>query len=120
MILSLHTKHDANLTISSNKRILKYIEFEKITKKRYFSFSEDENVFKEQFKTIIIPEINSFIRHLKKINICWLTISQVKVVKEFLPNILIDETKKHHVMHAFSVYAFTNYRIGDLIISYDG
>lgn len=52
--VSIHTKHDANMTISSDDRIIEYIEFEKVVGKRYFSFSKNEN-FAEEFKTYIFP-----------------------------------------------------------------
>jgi hypothetical protein len=44
-VISIYTKHDANVTISENENVIKYIEFEKITDTRYFSFSNKKSEF---------------------------------------------------------------------------
>jgi hypothetical protein len=53
--LSIHTKHDANFTISANSKIVKFVEFEKLVKKRYFSFSTDD-IFHREYEEIIKPQ----------------------------------------------------------------
>lgn len=118
LTLSLHTRHDANMTISSDSDIIRYIEFEKITGQRYFRFSED-NHFSHQIEHIILPLIRDICGDIKKINVCWLTETQKHILKGTFPDIIFEE-KKHHLSHAYSLYAFTKVDESDLIISFDG
>lgn len=116
--VSIHTKHDANMTISSENRIVEYIEFEKVVGERYFKFSTDEK-FESEFYNIVFPFLKDIKSDIDKINTCWLTETQKLVlVKEF--SHYIFEEKKHHISHAFSLYAFTKPDQRDLIISFDG
>lgn len=116
--ISIHTKHDANITISNNIRIVKFVEFEKLIKKRYFSFSTDERFLKE-YEQIIAPQIFPFRNDISKINFCWLNEFQENVILNDFPKAQI-ERKNHHVSHAYSIYGFTTPKNGDLIISFDG
>ena len=116
--LSIHTKHDANFTISANSKIVKFVEFEKLVKKRYFSFSTDD-IFHREYEEIIKPQLIPFSSEILKINFCWLNELQETVLINNFPNAKI-ERKKHHVSHAYSVYGFTAPNEGDLIISFDG
>lgn len=116
--VSIHTKHDANMTISADNRIIEYIEFEKVVGKRYFSFSKNEN-FKAEFQTYIFPFIKDLINDIVKINFCWLSDFQKEMFLKTFPNCEIEE-KKHHISHAYSLYAFTYTHQNDLIISIDG
>ncbi len=54
--LSLHTRHDASMTISNQDKILKYFEFEKIIGRRYFCFSEGPN-FLQEAQTVTQNEV---------------------------------------------------------------
>lgn len=116
--VSIHTQHDANMTISADNRIIEYIEFEKVVGKRYFSFSKNEN-FEAEFQTYIFPFLKDLINDIVKINFCWLSDFQKEVFIKTFPNCIIEE-KKHHVSHAYSLYAFTKPQPSDLIISFDG
>jgi len=116
--LSIHTKHDANMTISSQDRIIEYIEFEKVVGKRYFSFSNFEN-FEVEFQTYIFPFLKGLKNEIETINFCWLSDFQKEVFKKNFPSSIIKE-KKHHISHAYSIYAFTKPQASDLIISFDG
>lgn len=116
--VSIHTKHDANMTISSGDRIIEYIEFEKVVGKRYFSFSKNEN-FEAEFQNYIFPFLKELKNEIVKINFCWLSDFQKEVfVKSFLDSEV--EEKKHHISHAYSLYAYTKPQPSDLIISFDG
>jgi len=117
-IVSIHTKHDANMTISSDNRIIEYVEFEKVVGKRYFRFSDNEN-FEEEFQTYILPFLNELKNNIVKINFCWFSDFQKKVFVKTFPSCLIEE-KKHHISHAYSLYAFTRRQTDDLIICFDG
>lgn len=116
--VSIHTKHDANMTISADNRIIEYIEFEKVVGERYFSFSKNEN-FEAEFQTYIFPFIKGLINDIVKINFCWLSDFQKEMFLKTFPNCEIEE-KKHHISHAYSLYAFTYTHQNDLIISIDG
>jgi carbamoyltransferase len=116
--VSIHTKHDANMTISSGDRIFEYIEFEKVVGKRYFSFSEKDK-FEEEFQTCILPFLKELNNEIVKINFCWLSEFQKNIFKKTFPNCEFEE-KKHHISHAYSLYAFTKPQPNDLIISFDG
>lgn len=122
LTLSIHTGHDANMTIfdNENNNLICYIEFEKVANQRYFKFRKDTERFKSEFKTLALPFIEPYILKIDKINLCWVKTDQAEVIKKFLPNAKVDDSKRHHIMHAYSVYAFTKPRIGDIIISYDG
>jgi len=116
--ISIHTKHDANMTISSQDRIIEYIEFEKVVGKRYFSFSKNEN-FEAEFMTYIFPFLREIKSEIVKINFCWLSDFQKNIFIKTFPNSEVEE-KKHHFSHAYSLYAFTKQKSNDLIISFDG
>lgn len=116
--VSIHTKHDANMTISSDGSIVEYIEFEKVVGKRYFSFSKNEN-FEAEFHTYIFPFLKEIKSEIAKINFCWVSDFQKEVFIKTFPNSEVEE-KKHHISHAYSLYAFTKPMQKDLIISFDG
>lgn len=116
--VSIHSKHDANMTISSDDCVVEYVEFEKVVSKRYFSFSKNEN-FETEFQTYIFPFLKEIKGEIAKINFCWLSDFQKEVFKRIFPNCVVEE-KKHHISHANSLYAFTNPQSNDLIISFDG
>lgn len=116
--ISMHTGHDANMTINSGDRIIEYVEFEKVVGKRYFSFSKDES-FETEFQTYIFPFLKKIKSEIVKINFCWLSDFQKEVFINTFPNSEIEE-KKHHISHAYSLYAFTKPQLNDLIISFDG
>jgi len=116
--VSIHSKHDANMTISSGDIIVEYIEFEKVVGKRYFSFSKNAN-FEYEFVNYIFPFLKDIINEIVKINFCWLSDFQREVFTKIFPNCQIEE-KKHHISHAYSLYAFTKPQEKDLIISFDG
>lgn len=116
--LSLHTRHDASMTISNQDKILKYFEFEKIIGRRYFCFSEGPN-FLQETKEWILPLIRDVFPEISKINVCWVSPDQREILEKIFKN-RIFEKKKHHLSHAYSLYAFTKPCKSDLIISFDG
>ena len=122
LTLSLHTKHDANMTIADSRtgEVVCYIEFEKVANKRYFRFQKDGPRFSSEFRSLAWPFIERYINRINSINLCWVEPEQAAVVRDYLPRAKIDETKKHHRLHAYSVYAFAKARPGDVIVSYDG
>ena len=122
LTLSLHTGHDANMTIADPQtgEIVCYIEFEKVANRRYFKFRKDGPRFSSEFRLLAWPFIERHAAHITRINLCWVEPEQAAVVRAALPRAQIDDSKKHHLLHAYSVYAFSKARKGDLIVSYDG
>ncbi len=118
LTLSIHTRHDANMTISSECEIVRYIEFEKVTKKRHFSFSLDD-AFEKEVHDVVLPMISDIKDEIKTVNFCWLTEYQKEFLSKMFTGCNLKE-KRHHLSHAYSLYAFTEMRDGDLIISCDG
>ena len=117
-ILSIHTKHDANFCISNGRDILLFIEIEKVSKVRYFNFSQDKEIFKDQINQYVIPYITSF--NISEVILNWVSDVQFRVLKEIFPNVVKWKTASHHLSHAWSNYLFTNPKNNDLIISFDG
>ena len=117
-IVSIHTRHDSNMTISCGNNIVKYVEFEKVVGERYFSFSNDEK-FIDEFYRYIFKYLNVYKNEIIKINFCWLSDFQKMVFFQEFPECIFEE-KRHHVSHAYSLYAFTKPLFNDLIISFDG
>lgn len=120
--LSLHTGHDANMTIANpaTGEVLCYVEFEKVANTRYFKFRKDAARFAAEFKLLAWPFIERHASRINRINLCWVEPEQAAVIRELLPQAKVDASKKHHLMHAYSVYAFCKPKAGDVIVSYDG
>lgn len=72
LTLSLHTGHDANMTIADPKtgEVLSYVEFEKVANKRYFKFKKDRERFISEFKLLAWPHIEKFAEQITKVNLC--------------------------------------------------
>jgi len=122
LTLSIHTGHDANMTIADAETgsIICYVEFEKVANKRYFSFQIDTERFANEFDQLAWPLISRHADKITRLNLCWLTSEQTEVIKCKFPKARVDTTKTHHLMHAYSVYAFAKAKKGDVIVSYDG
>jgi len=122
LTLSLHTGHDANMTIANpaTGEVLCYVEFEKVANKRYFKFKRDAEPFASEFKLLAWPFIEQHASHINRVNLCWVKPEQAEVVRSFLPRAKVDAGKTHHLLHAYSVYAFSKPKAGDIIVSYDG
>jgi len=117
-ILSLYPRHDANLTVTHGNTIIKYLEFEKIAKKRHFAFSESKDGFLKQFRELALPYLDS--NSVSEIIINWANIEQLNALKVIFPHVGKWTFVNHHISHVWSAYAFTNPEEFDLIISYDG
>lgn len=122
LTLSLHTGHDANMTIADPRtgKVVCYVEFEKVANQRYFKFQKEAGPFAAEFRLLAWPFIERHMSRIDRINLCWVKPEQARIVRELLPNAKVDSGKTHHLLHAYSVYAFCKPRDGDVIISYDG
>ncbi|MCX5651815.1 MAG: hypothetical protein NTU45_10565 [Planctomycetota bacterium] len=120
LTLSLHLGHDSNMTIARGAKVLRYVEFEKVVNKRYFRFSKDGERFEWELDTIVMPSIGELAKSVSQLNLCWLTDEQAALVRSRFPKVRVDRKKTHHLAHAYSVYAFTEPRAGDVIVSFDG
>lgn len=117
-VLSIYTRHDANLTISKGNDVQKYLEFEKLANKRYFSFDLDASIFHSQFETLALPYINP--KEISTVVYNWLDQRQLRVLEDIFPYVNKWEPVSHHISHAWSAYLFTEPRENDLIVSIDG
>ena len=122
LTLSLHTGHDANMTIANpaTGEVVCYVEFEKVANQRYFKFGKEAARFSAEFKLLAWPFIERHLPHINRVNLCWVRPEQAQVVQELLPRAKADSSKTHHLLHAYSVYAFSKPKAGDVIVSYDG
>jgi len=122
LTLSLHTGHDANMTIANpaTGEVMCYVEFEKVANQRYFKFRKESERFSAEFKLLAWPFIERHLSQINRVNLCWVRPEQAQVVRELLPRAKVDSSKKHHLLHAYSVYAFSKPKAGDVIVSYDG
>jgi carbamoyltransferase len=122
LTLSIHSGHDANMTIADGKtgEVVLFVEFEKVANRRYFSFRQDQERFANEFEQLAWPLISEHAASITRLNLCWLTEEQASVVRSRLPKAKVDLSKRHHLMHAYSTYAFAKAKAGDVIVSYDG
>ena len=118
-IISIHTRHDANLSISIDGKIKLILELERIFKKRYFDSSSNEDKFKKEWqKTLDIA-----FQYTKKSEFDvaitnWVKDSQIKILKK-----LIKATRwitcDHHLAHATLGWQDSGFN-NPLILSFDG
>ena len=71
LTLSLHTGHDANMTIANPEtgEVLCYVEFEKVANQRYFKFRKEAERFSSEFKALAWPFIEQHAAHINRINL---------------------------------------------------
>ena len=118
-ILSIYLRHDANITISQGNKILQYLEIEKITGQRYFSFErKDKNVFIQQIIEFVLPLLKNY--SITTVLINWANEMQIDAMKLLLPTVNAWVDYPHHPVHAWSAYVFTKPEEMDLVVSFDG
>jgi carbamoyltransferase len=118
-IISVHVRHDANLSISENDKIILVLELERIFKKRYFASSNNKAEFKKEWKKAI--EIAIEYSGIKNFDIAitnWVVPSRLKILKEIIN---ANEWVKcdHHKAHAALGFYDSDFK-NPLILSYDG
>ncbi len=118
-IISIHTQHDANLTVQVNGEIILILELERLFNKRYFSCSNKLNEFIEEWKEVMkkVEELTA----IKQFDIAitnWVVPSQVKSLKKIIK---ADKWLKcdHHLAHAALGYYTSSFK-NPLILSADG
>lgn len=116
--LAVYLKHDANITIFSEEKMILYVEMEKVTQNRYQSFSLDKEMFRKQWLEWVTPYISGYSFHTIHWN--WATDDQLTILKELFPYCKNWIQHTHHISHAWSLYNYTQPKEGDLIISVDG
>ena len=118
-IISIHTQHDANLSISVNDEIVLVLELERIFNHRYFSSSHDTKKFEQEWNKAI--NIATKYTGIKSFDIAitnWVTPSKVKILKNIIKAkqwIKCD----HHIAHA-SLGFYDSEFSNPLILSFDG
>lgn len=117
--ISIHAKHDSNLTISYDNEIKIILELERLFNKRYFESSYNPVIFEEQWKEALeyCYEYVGF-NEFDLAATSWVTASQEKVLKSLInSNVWVNTT--HHVAHATAAYFTSDFK-NPLILSYDG
>lgn len=118
-IIAIHTRHDANLSVQINGKIVFVLELERFFNKRYFCCSDDPNIFEQEWKEIMnmIHETIG-LRHFDYAITNWVVPSQVKILKSIIS---ADQWTKcsHHIAHAALGY-YTSDLKKPLILSADG
>jgi len=118
MHLSLYLKQDANITLSDDQKVVKYIEVERLIKQRYFGFSDDPEIFQQQFKKYALPQIET--SEIKTISTNRISSAQLEVLRKFFPTTKTWIDVDHYIAHIWSAYNFTTPKENDLIICFDG
>jgi len=78
--LSFFARHDANMSVYNEDNIESYVEFEKFTKKRYFSFSLNKGDFRREISDIVLPHLNP--HEVSRLISNWLTNDQEEILRE--------------------------------------
>lgn len=118
-IISFHTKHDANLSISIDGEIILILELERIFQKRYFESSEDPEEFKQQWSEVF--EIVFNYSGMSEFDIAitnWVKPSKVDILKGLIKAKTWLKCD-HHLAHAALGYYDSTFK-NPLILSYDG
>jgi len=119
IIFSIYPRHDANIAIGRGNKILKFIELEKVSNERYFSFERhDKKIFTDQFKELAYSYLKGY--DITTVLSNWLNEIQLGVLREFFPKAKQWISYPHHSVHAWSAYVFIKPQEMDLIVSYDG
>ena len=118
MVLSIHTRHDANVTVFDDTNVYDYLEIEKTANSRYFAFSGDRETFRKEFEEYVLPYIKQY--DIDTVATCWVTDVQLEVLKELFDAKTEFIDYHHHVSHVHSAYMFTDQRDTDLVLSIDG
>ncbi len=116
--ISVYTRHDANLTVAEGNNVQKYIEFEKLADKRYFSFDPKGSVFRSQFEDLALPHVDP--KEVSSVVYNWTNNEQLDELRKIFPTATEWKPVLHHISHVWSAYMFTEPRENDLIASIDG
>lgn len=118
-IISIHTRHDANLSISVNGRIVLILELERLFQIRYFRSSSDKDEFRKQWceavaKAQSITNIHEFDYAITN----WVIPSELTILREI---ITAKQWVKcdHHYAHAALGFYDADF-INPIILSFDG
>lgn len=117
MIVAIHTRHDANVSIATPDTV-HYVELEKHTGQRYFAFSKEPSRFKEELVRYVLPLLKG--ECPEAVLYSWLQPGQLEVLQHLFPATRRFVAEGHHVCHVHSARWFTALRPDDLIVSYDG
>lgn len=117
MILAIHSRHDANVSIATGER-LQYVELEKRTGRRYFAFSKDPGAFQMELNRHVLPLLDGVCPDV--VLYSWLQPGQLDVLRQVFPGARRFVAEGHHLCHVHSTRWFTDLGPSDLIVSYDG
>ncbi|MDO5315050.1 MAG: carbamoyltransferase C-terminal domain-containing protein [bacterium] len=118
-IISIHTRHDANVSVSIDGKIVLILELERLFRVRYFRSSSDKVEFRRQWEKTI--EVVKKITHITAFDYAitsWVIPSELSILKE-----IIDAKQwlkcDHHFAHASLGYYDAGF-VNPIILSFDG
>ena len=117
--ISLHTRHDANITVSRDDQVILIFECERFFTQRYFQFSRQEDRFREQIDAVL-SEVSRLTR-IETYDDCilnWVPDDHSSILRELVPAKRFLETT-HHRAHAAGAYFLSPFD-ECLILSTDG
>lgn len=118
-ILSIHTQHDANLSVQINNKIALVLELERIFNKRYYSCSDDPIIFRKEWREVM-NEVYAIVGSIRFDYVItnWVAPSKVVILKSIIS---ADKWVKcnHHMAHAALGYYTSSFK-APLILSADG
>ncbi|MDY7092403.1 MAG: carbamoyltransferase C-terminal domain-containing protein [Acidobacteriota bacterium] len=118
-ILSLHTRHDANVTVSVDDQVRLILECERLFGQRYFAYSREPEEFRVQLDRTL--ETVGRLTGVESFDFCignWIPEEHQPVIQEHVPARRFVETT-HHRAHAAGTYALSPFD-ECLIVSIDG
>ena len=118
-IISIHTQHDANLSVQIDGKIVFVLELERIFNQRYFSSSNDSEEFENEWEEALQTVYDLIgVVHFDYAITNWVFPSQVSVLKSIIRANKWLKCSHHHAHAAIGYYTST--LKNPLILSADG
>lgn len=118
-ILSIHTRHDANVTVAVDDEIRLILECERLFGQRYFAYSREPEQFREQLDFTL--ETVARLTGAASFDFCvtnWIPEEHQEILRQQVPARRFVETT-HHRAHAAGAYALSPFD-ECFIVSIDG
>lgn len=118
-IISFHTRHDANVSVVEDNKVIVTVELERIFNERYFQSSDNLEKFKTEWEDVLKRVFNYIGYDEFDMGITsWVMPSQRRVLMDMV-KCKQWETVDHHMAHASLGFYDSGFK-NALIISYDG
>lgn len=118
-VIAFHTQHDANVAVAESGKLLLALELERLFEERYFSCSENDDGFREQWTRVmaVVREATGIERFDVAVT-SWVMPSKRRVLAD-LVQAGEWRTADHHVAHALHGLFDASFE-RPLVISFDG